>query len=116
MLTAQNIYKKYRTNQILKDISLTVASGEITAILGPSGAGKSTLLRTLSLLEDPDSGAVIVDGERHSFPISRRNGASSPWPKVTVVFQQLFLWPHLTVSGNIMLPLAKERERMGTDK
>src|SRR5205814_33047 len=70
----------------------------------------------LSLLESPDSGAVIVDGERHVFPRSNPNGAASPWPKLTVVFQQLFLWPHLTLRRNITLPLDKTKEGLDDEK
>ena len=111
MLIGKSIRKGYGGLEILHGIDLSLAPGKITAILGPSGGGKSTLLRTLSILDAPDSGSVEVDGVEYSFPIKRKNGIQPPWPKLTVVFQQLFLWPHLTLRRNITLPLEKLRAK-----
>lgn len=107
MLTCENICKQYGGREIIQNISLSVVPGQITAVLGPSGAGKSTLLRALSLLEEPNIGSITVDELSCVFPL--RGGAvrTVPWPKLTVVFQQLFLWPHLTIRQNILLPLRK---------
>ena len=107
MLIGENIRQSYAGHEILNGINLSVAPGQITAVLGPSGAGKSTLLRTLSLLDLPDSGRVIVDDATYTFPQKSKNQVIGPWPKLTVVFQQLFLWPHLTLRQNILLPLEK---------
>jgi ABC-type polar amino acid transport system ATPase subunit len=118
MLICENINKCYGKHHILKGISLSVAPGTITAIIGPSGAGKSTLLRTLSLLDCPDSGRITVDESPYIFPQNNGDVRVFPWPKVTVVFQQLFLWPHLTIKQNILLPLAKngaDENRDGVD-
>jgi polar amino acid transport system ATP-binding protein len=104
-LIAEAISKSYCGRQAVRDFSLRVDPGTITAILGPNGSGKSTALRALALLDPPDAGAVTVDEKRYAFPMA--NGAPRPewpWPKVTMVFQQLFLWPHLTVRQNIALP------------
>jgi len=111
MLIAQNIRKGYGGLEILHGIDLSLAPKQITAILGPSGGGKSTLLRALSILDAPDSGSVEVDGVKYSFPRKRKNGIQPPWPSLTVVFQQLFLWPHLTIRRNITLPLDKLRAK-----
>lgn len=105
MLTAQGICKAFSKRDVLHDVNISLKPGEITAVIGPSGAGKSTLLRSLSLLDPPDAGTVTVDDVRYSFPAQRQNGLVFPWPKLTVVFQQLFLWPHLTLRQNIFLPL-----------
>ena len=107
MLIGHEIRKGYRGLEILHGIDLTVTPGKITAILGPSGGGKSTLLRALSILDAPDSGSVSVDGSDYTFPSKNKNGLRPPWPTLTVVFQQLFLWPHLTLRRNITLPLEK---------
>ncbi len=110
-LSAQNIAKKSGGKQILANVSLSVRPGEITALIGPSGAGKTTLLKALSLLETPDSGQLSIDGLDYHFPLAKGHKVLPPWPKVTVVFQQLFLWPHLTLRQNITLPLGKRIDK-----
>ena len=75
--------------------------------MGQSGSGKTTLLRALSLTEPADAGVVELDGKRYEGEDVERWPAS-PWPTVTVVFQDLFLWPHLTNQQNVELPV---RER-----
>jgi ABC-type polar amino acid transport system ATPase subunit len=107
MLKATNISKKIGNTDILKDVSLKVRSGEIVSIIGPSGAGKTSLLRALSLLEMPDAGSMQVDEHVYTFPVGQLKTAplALPYPALTVVFQQLFVWPHLTVKENMLLPL-----------
>lgn len=105
MLRAQGISKSFDGNAMLRDVSAEFAPGTITALIGPNGCGKSTLLRALALLDPPDSGSVIVDGVHYDFPASNGKHITPPWPKLTMVFQQLFLWPHLTIRQNICLPL-----------
>ena len=70
-------------------------------MMGRSGSGKSTLVRTMTMLEIPTSGEVFLNGERLSAsPLD----SLGPWPRITVVFQQVFLWPHLTLYENTTLP------------
>ena len=102
MLTAKNIIKKYSGKEVLKGIDITVEQGKITSLIGPSGAGKTTLLRVLSMLDQPDSGSITLDNQNYDFPNDKE---IKVWPKISVVFQQLFLWPHLTLRQNILLPL-----------
>ena len=78
---------------------------------GKSGCGKSTLLRTLSLVDPPKEGSISI-GEQQIFPFSN-NSSYSPWPDITVVFQQFFLWPHLTIRRNLLLP-AQLRQKSTT--
>jgi polar amino acid transport system ATP-binding protein len=90
-------------------VSITVDAGETVCIVGPSGSGKSTLLRCINLLEWPDSGEIILRGERIGF---RKNNRSREVrmndsemarirTRVGMVFQQFNLWPHLTAFGNV---------------
>lgn len=109
MLTANNITKSFGSHQILRGINLSVEKGKICALIGPSGSGKTTLLKTMAFLEYPDSGSVSIDNTNYQFPLSKSQKIE-PWPKVTVVFQQLFLWPHLTLLQNITLPLSAQNK------
>lgn len=91
------------TVEALRDVSLTVADGDIFGVIGFSGAGKSTLLRMANLLERPDSGAVTVDGqeltalsEKQLLPLRRKMG---------MVFQQFNLLESRTVAQNIEIPM-----------
>lgn len=116
MLEGIDLSKAYGQAKILTDINVKVEPGTITTVIGPSGCGKTTLLRSLALLDPPTSGRVSVDGQRFVFP---RDGGNSPfpiWPDVTVVFQQLFLWPHLTIRENAMLPLRTRGDANAHDK
>jgi len=104
MLAARNLIKKYHGKEVLKDIDIRVEPGKITSLIGPSGSGKTTLLRVLSMLELPDAGTITFNEDEYTFPMSAEN-IIPPWPRISVVFQQLFLWPHLTLRQNILLPL-----------
>ncbi len=106
-LVADSISRINGGRKLLSDVSLSIRPGEITALVGPSGAGKTTLLKALSFLEPPDSGTLSVDGKQYRYPLGKQK-IDPPWPTVTVVFQQLFLWPHLTLRQNITLPLGKK--------
>jgi ABC-type polar amino acid transport system ATPase subunit len=107
-LVAKGICKSRDNIAVLSDVHIVVKPGEITALIGPSGAGKTTLLKVLSLIELPERGSLKIDGVSYDFPVKDKSKFLPPWPKLTVVFQQLFLWPHLTLRENIMLPLKRK--------
>ncbi|MBK8224350.1 MAG: amino acid ABC transporter ATP-binding protein [Candidatus Obscuribacter sp.] len=109
-LEAVGLVRERDGRRLLDDVSLSVRPGQITALIGPSGAGKTSLLKALSLLDNPDKGKVIIDGKVFDFPLARGQKIATPWPELTVVFQQFFLWPHLTLRQNITLPLQKRRK------
>lgn len=109
MLIGKKITKQYHGREILKGVDIKVEPGKITSLIGPSGSGKTTLLRVLSMLELPDTGSIFLDSEKYNFPV-QPNEIIPPWPRVSVVFQQLFLWPHLTLRQNILLPLKGIRD------
>src|SRR5689334_9772592 len=79
-------------------VNLDVGAGEFMVLLGPSGCGKSTLLRMIAGLEDPTSGAIVLDGELANELPPRERG-------VAMVFQDFALYPHMTVGENIGFPL-----------
>lgn len=105
MLSARNIHKSYQDRVILNGVDVDIAPGQISCVIGPSGTGKTTLLRVLCQLEKEDAGEILVDGEKNA----------APWPKVTAVFQSLFLWPHLTLRENIMLPARNHNPQADKD-
>jgi len=107
VLTAKNIVKKYKTGktefEVLKDVSLSVKKGEILTIVGPSGAGKTTLLYILGLLEKPEKGEVILDGNKVSL-LKESEKAKIRAKKIGFVFQSFYLLPELNCLQNVALP------------
>ena len=103
MIELSGLTKKYQEHIALKNVDLFVQEGEIFGIIGKSGAGKSTLLRCINLLERPDSGQVIVDGENitelsaHPLRLARH--------KTAMIFQQFNLLNSKSVYDNIALPM-----------
>ena len=63
VLEVRNIEKHFGNTQVLNDISFSLEKGQAIAIIGSSGSGKTTLLRCLNLLERPDGGQIVVDGQ-----------------------------------------------------
>jgi ABC-type polar amino acid transport system ATPase subunit len=107
MLAARQLTKRVGRQVILDEVDIAVSPGNITLLVGPSGAGKTTLLRCLAFIDRPDSGEIVFDHQRHLFPATSRQAGAPPWPDLTVVFQQHFLWPHLTIAENMKLPARK---------
>jgi ABC-type Fe3+/spermidine/putrescine transport system ATPase subunit len=93
-LQIDSLAKRLGGRDVLRGLTLEVEAGEWIALLGPSGAGKTTLLRALAGLERPDAGRVLFDG-RDVAPVAPRDR------KVGLVFQDLALWPYLSVEGHL---------------
>ncbi|KMZ53217.1 amino acid ABC transporter ATP-binding protein [Dorea sp. D27] len=93
LLEMKNIKKSFGDTEVLKDISLTVDTGEVLGIIGPSGSGKSTLLRCATNLETPDSGEIRYEGT------------------FGLVFQNFNLFPHYSVMKNIIDAPLKVQKR-----
>ena len=108
MLELVDVVKSYGQGETevyaLRDITLTVAPGEIVAVMGPSGCGKSTLLHLAGALEMPSAGRVRVGGHELA-SMSRDAQATLRRRDVGYVFQRLNLVPSLTAVENVMLPL-----------
>ncbi len=100
IIQIENVVKTFGKTRALQGVSTTVKRGEVLVIIGPSGSGKSTLLRCINVLENPDSGHIVVDG----IPVMhKRTNINAVRAEVGMVFQQFNLFPHLTVLGNIIL-------------
>jgi polar amino acid transport system ATP-binding protein len=106
MIAMESVEKWYGAFQALKDINLTVRSGEKVILCGPSGSGKSTLIRCINHLESYEKGRILVDGihldnNPKTIDAVRRN--------IGMVFQQFNLFPHLTVLQNCTLAPIRAR-------
>lgn len=94
LLKVRNLAKRFGARDVLKNISLQVASGEFLTLLGESGSGKTTLLRLVAGFEQPTSGEIWMSGARlDTLPPYKR--------RVNTVFQHYALFPHLSVSENV---------------
>ena len=98
MIKIEHISKKFKDLEVLKDISLEIAKGEVVAIIGPSGSGKSTLLRCINLLETPTSGKVFINGVDTT---AKNTDIAAIRKNVGMVFQHFNLFPHMTVLRNM---------------
>jgi sulfate transport system ATP-binding protein len=103
-LEIKNVSKRFGVFQALQDVSLSIGSGELVALLGPSGSGKTTLLRIIAGLEEPDSGQVFFEGENVSELSARHR-------QVGFVFQHYALFRHMTVFENIAFGLRVRKNR-----
>ena len=114
-LQARDLYRFFRTGDdetlALRGVSLTVARGEVVAVVGPSGSGKSTLLSCLAGLDEPAGGTVTVGGERVSHrPEAER--ARIRARRIGILMQSRNLLPHLGVRANIRLAqLASDQDK-----
>ncbi|MFC5381807.1 ABC transporter ATP-binding protein [Aquipuribacter nitratireducens] len=122
LLRAEHLSKTYGRGdgafRALRDVSMEVSAGEAVAVVGKSGSGKSTLMHVLALLDTPDEGRLLVDGEDATGLSARQLGRLRN-ARFGFVFQQFFLVPSATVLDNVVLPLtiagvpAAERRRRG---
>ena len=100
LVEISNITKRFGDLTVLDNVSVTIAAGEIIAIIGRSGSGKSTLLRCINGLEPVQAGSVVVDGVRVNDP---QTDLRKLRQQVGIVFQSFNLFPHLSVARNITL-------------
>lgn len=99
-ISVKNLKKNFGSLEVLKDISLEVAEGEVVVLIGPSGSGKSTFLRCLNQLEKATSGQIVVDG----FDVTDKHTDINEMRKnIGMVFQHFNLFNHLNVLGNMTL-------------
>jgi polar amino acid transport system ATP-binding protein len=126
MVHADGVHKRFGRLEVLKGISLEVASREVVVIIGPSGSGKSTFLRCINHLEKIDAGLLAVDGELvgyrqkgnrlhelHEDEVARKRA------EIGMVFQRFNLFPHMTALQNIMVGpchVKKESKAVARDR
>ena len=98
MISVKNLKKVFGGNEALKGVSVEINKGDVMCVIGPSGSGKSTFLRCLNLLERPDGGQVIFEGDDL---MDKHINLNQHRQKMGMVFQQFNLFPHMTVLENL---------------
>lgn len=112
MIKLENVRKNYKSLRILNNVSFTVKSGEVIAIIGPSGCGKTTLLKCINGLENINSGKIVIEEQDIT---TKQFDLSKLRQNVGLVFQQFNLFPHMTVKENIKLAPIKVKKMKNND-
>ena len=107
MIVVENLKKSFGSNEVLKDISITIEHKEVVVVIGPSGSGKSTFLRCLNLLEAISGGHVRINGVDLA---DKKIDINKIRQKTGMVFQHFNLFPHKTVLENLMLAPTKVKK------
>ncbi|MFC7705574.1 amino acid ABC transporter ATP-binding protein [Plastorhodobacter daqingensis] len=105
MLEIVGLEKKFGDTQVLRNIDLRVREGELVFVIGPSGSGKSTMLRCCNRLEEPTSGAILIDGM--DIVGCNTRALNRMRLKVGMVFQGFHLYSHMNAVRNVMLAQVK---------
>ena len=98
ILRIENLYKRFKDQEVLKGLSLTVDEGEVVVIIGPSGTGKSTLLRCINRLTEPDSGEIYLGDHKIN---QNSSNLSLVRRQIGMVFQDFNIFNHLTALQNV---------------
>ncbi|MFD1482402.1 amino acid ABC transporter ATP-binding protein [Paracoccus nototheniae] len=109
MLEIAALEKRFGDTQVLRNINLRVAPGELVFVIGPSGSGKSTMLRCCNRLEEPTSGAIMLDGQ--NITGCGAQALNRMRLQLGMVFQGFHLYPHMNVLKNVMLAQEKALKR-----
>jgi glutamate/aspartate transport system ATP-binding protein len=104
MIEIKGISKWYGEKQVLVDCSTTVKKGEVVVVCGPSGSGKSTLIKCVNGLEPYQKGDIVVDGQSLNDP---KTNLSKLRSRVGMVFQNFELFPHMSVTKNLVIAQTK---------
>ncbi|MDU3824363.1 MAG: sugar ABC transporter ATP-binding protein [Veillonella sp.] len=107
-IVMSGIAKAFGTNQVLRDVSITLKEGEVHALMGENGAGKSTLMNILTGIHKADAGTITIDGVERTFPSPREAELNG----VAFIHQELNIWPNLTLLENLYL-MRPKRNKFG---
>ena len=111
----EKIYKGKISFKALENINMEVSEGEFVAIMGPSGSGKSTFLNTISTIDKPTAGSVLIAG-KNPYEMNAKQLSTFRRKELGFVFQQFNLINTLTVGENIILPLTLDKADIKTMK
>lgn len=102
LLKIKDLKKSFNNKLVLEGVNLTVHKGDVIVIIGPSGSGKTTLLKDINLLEQPDSGQLILNN--HKFNLKRIKQRNKLWirKRIAMVFQNYSLFKNKNALENIM--------------
>ena len=103
MIKVEHLYKSYGSLEVLKDINIEVAEGEVVSIVGASGAGKTTLLQIIGTLDHADSGKVLIQ-DTDVTSLGERELSRFRNKKIGFVFQFHNLLPEFTAIENVCMP------------
>jgi ABC-type histidine transport system ATPase subunit len=117
VVEVKDVHKRFGSLEVLCGVGFAAQAGEVISLIGSSGSGKSTLLRCINMLEVPDEGAVLIDGEeirlksgRHGREPADEKQLRRIRSKLGMVFQSFNLWAHMTILQNVMeAPLRVEK-------
>ncbi|MDO4691062.1 MAG: amino acid ABC transporter ATP-binding protein [Fusobacterium sp.] len=109
MISIKNLHKNFGKLEVLRNISTTIAKGEVISIIGPSGSGKSTFLRCINKLEEPTSGHIFID---NMDLMDKNTDINKIRERVGMVFQHFNLFPHKTVLENLILSPMKVKQEL----
>ena len=104
-LEVRRLASAYGRLQVLHEVGLTVAKGQVVSLIGPSGSGKSTILRVLMGLTPPTAGEVLIDGEPIDY--GSRRSLRAARERMAIVFQQYNLFQNMSVLGNVTIAPVK---------
>src|SRR5258706_3888375 len=99
LLELEGISKSFPGVRALDNVSFNVIPGEVHALLGENGAGKSTLIKIIAGVHQPDTGEMHVDGK----PVHFINPGQAQAAGIAAIYQELSLYPELTIAGNIFM-------------
>ena len=109
ILIINNVSKSFNGNLVVNDLNLEIKAGEFMCLLGPSGCGKTTALRLIAGLEEPDEGSIYIGGELVASGSNIKK--QTQFRDIGIVFQDLSLFPHLTVFENVVFGIKNHLTR-----